>query len=568
MYLKKYLVSLLLMFCSASVLAHGLMESPASRNWFCGAVTKPDEVDNGVAKYPICGTAFAINKEAGYSFMTVVTHALGRSVVTPLPKNVCGFDGENWKGAKTPWDVAMQWPTNPMSSGMQDIVWNITWGPHFDDTKEFKYWITKPSFVFSPTKELTWDDFETNPFCVLNYDDKNPSASPNVVADKPTSHFTTKCNVPSRSGHHVIYGEWGRLPSTNERFHGCIDGQFGGLTPTPVVAALSATPANTSVTGATTINFSGSASQGTNLSYQWAVESTNTSLYSFSSSTAVDTTLTLKNPSAQTNFTVRLTVSSGSNTDSATLVFTHSPSAGSSWTDLGALTTNARTLAVGDKVNVRLVDTNGADSYRPNPGLAITASNSDSAAWPLALAQAINSGDGKVQVGVLTNDTITPAQNATSNRVYALSPSQYVSAFLNVVGTAASSSKAASSQAASSKAASSKSSSANSSTGTSTNNCSYIIKDQWDKGFVGAIRITNKRTTAIDGWSVTWNYSDGSKITNSWRTTISGTNPYTGKNVDYNISIQPGQTEEFGFQGNKGTSATALVPTVTGAACN
>jgi chitin-binding protein len=558
MYLKKYLVSLLLMFCSASVFAHGLMESPAARNWFCGAVTKPDEVDNGVAKYPICGTAFAINKVAGYSFMTVVTHALGRSVVTPLPKNVCGFDGENWQGAKTPWDVAMNWPTNPMNSGMQNIVWNITWGPHFDDTKEFKYWITKPGFVFSPTAELTWNDFETTPFCVLNYDDKNPTANPNVVSDKPTSHFTTKCNVPSRSGHHVIYGEWGRLPPTNERFHGCIDGQFGGGNPNPVVAAITATPANTNVTGATTINFSGSTSQGTNLSYQWGVESTNSSLYSFSSTTAANTTLTLKNPTAQTNFTVRLTVSSGSNTDSATLVFTHSPSAGSSWTDLGALTTTARTLAVGERVNVRLVDTNGADSYRPNPGITITASNNGSAAWPFALAQAVNAGDGKVQVGVLANGTITPAQNATSNRVYALSPSQYVSAFLNVAGATTSSTAASSSR----------SSSAASSTGTGTGNCSYIISNQWNTGFVATIRITNRRTTAINGWSVNWNYSDGSKITNSWNTTLTGNNPYTGTNVAYNGTIQPGQSAEFGFQGTKGTSATALVPAVTGAACN
>ncbi len=126
MNLKKYLFGFVLLFCHFNVLAHGLIESPASRNWFCGAVTKPDEVDNGIARYPICGTAFAINKQAGYSFMTVVTHALGRSAVSPLPQHVCGFSGENWQGAETPWDVPMQWPTNAMSSGQQNIVWNIS----------------------------------------------------------------------------------------------------------------------------------------------------------------------------------------------------------------------------------------------------------------------------------------------------------------------------------------------------------------------------------------------------------------------------------------------------------
>jgi chitin-binding protein len=213
--------------------AHGLVESPPSRNWICGAVTKPDEVDNGTAKYPICAEAFKPNPVAGYNFMAVVTHTLGRSTVTPLPKNVCGFDGETWKGASTPWDVPMEWPTTPMSAGPQSFTWNISWGPHFDDTKEFRYWITKSGFVFSPSKALAWDDFETEAFCVLGYDDKNPSANPKVTTDKPKSRFMNSCDVPERSGHHVIYSEWGRIAPTFERFHGCIDVAFGGSAVAP-----------------------------------------------------------------------------------------------------------------------------------------------------------------------------------------------------------------------------------------------------------------------------------------------------------------------------------------------
>jgi len=671
MRIKYYLFILLSLLFSANTFAHGLMESPASRNWICGAVTKPDQVDNGTAQTPICGEAFAVNPIAGYSFMSVLTHNLGRASVTPLPDNVCSFGSETWKGAVTPWDMPIDWPTNPMTSGEQTITWNISWGPHFDDTAEFRYWITKPDFVFSKTKALTWDDFESTPFCVLNYEDSTPLANPNVVSDKAAQKFHTKCTVPARSGHHVIYGEWGRKPPTLERFHGCIDGAFGGVV-NPVVAQIVASPANASFTGAGTITFSGATSQGTNLTYQWAVESANTSLYNLSSATGASTTLTLKNPQAQTTFTVRLTVSNGTNSNSASLNFTHIPTAASNWQDFGALSSSARALNVGDKVNLRMVNNTGADIYFPATPLTITSANAGESAWPYALAQQINAGGGDLQVGVLNStDNVVAAQNATSNRIYAKVPTSYVSAFLQVAGASSSSSVASSkssssvktssssssaatgqqcnwygtlyplcvttasgwgwennknciaastcsaqpapygivggaaSSAASSSLASSVSSkssvtssiassakssvtssvkssssssskssvssvansSAASSVSSSGSNCAYVISNQWNTGFTAAIRITNNRTTAINGWSVNWSYTDGSVVTSSWNATLTGSNPYSASNISWNGTIQPGQTVEFGLQGTK-TAATASVPVVTGSACN
>jgi chitin-binding protein len=213
--------------CAASPRADGLMESPPARNWYCGFTTKPDHIATNTAQFPACAAAFAANSMAGYNFMTVVTHSQGRANTTPLPKHVCSFDSETWNGVQTPWDVPMEWPTTPMQSGLQNITWNAFWGAHYDDTRDFSYWITKPDFVFSPAKELTWDDFESEPFCVEMYDDKNPTANPDIVVDKTNIKFTTRCQVPARKGHHVIYGEWGRTESTWQRFHGCIDGQFG-----------------------------------------------------------------------------------------------------------------------------------------------------------------------------------------------------------------------------------------------------------------------------------------------------------------------------------------------------
>ncbi|QEY14751.1 hypothetical protein D0C16_01465 [Cellvibrio sp. KY-GH-1] len=96
--------------------------------------------------------------------------------------------------------------------------------------------------------------------------------------------------------------------------------------------------------------------------------------------------------------------------------------------------------------------------------------------------------------------------------------------------------------------------------------CSYVINSQWNNGFTASIRIKNTSTTAINGWDVNWQYSDGSKVTNLWNATLSGSNPYTAKNLSWNSTIQPGQTAEFGFQGTK-SAATASVPVVLGSIC-
>ena len=220
------------------VAGHGLVEEPPSRNWICGVETKPHEVSNGGGATPECAAAFDF-EDGGYQFMSVLTHDVGRAGVSPLPTNVCGFDSETWGGGKTPWDAPMDWPTTPMTAGRNEIKWNIFWGPHFSDTEEFRHWITKPDFQFDPTQPLSWDDFETDAFCVQFYNDNVPDANPDVIPLYGTTQFRTFCEVPAREGHHVIYAEWGRNEWTYERFHGCIDVQFGPaapVAPSPPVA--------------------------------------------------------------------------------------------------------------------------------------------------------------------------------------------------------------------------------------------------------------------------------------------------------------------------------------------
>src|SRR5690606_12324561 len=133
-----------------------------------------------------------------------------------------------------------------------------------------------------------------------------------------------------------------------------------------------------------------------------------------------------------------------------------------------------------------------------------------------------------------------------------------------IVGGNASSSPVASSSSSSTPASSAPASSslASSSSGAATGSCAYVVTNQWGGGFTGAIRITNRGTSPINGWNVSWSYADGSRVTGSWNASLSGSNPYSASNMGWNGTIQPGQTVEFGVQGTT-IAGEASIPAVT-----
>jgi chitin-binding protein len=427
-------LALLGMFSTAA-LSHGLVQDPPSRNWFCGAITKPDQVSNGTAQYPVCGQAFNdpdVTVNDGYSFMSVLTHTTGRLGVGPRT-NVCGFNSETWNGRATVWDQPIDWPTVPFTAGQKNFVWNISWGPHFSDTSDFRYWITRSDFVWQTGRALSFSDFEEQPFCNLTYDDANPNGNPNVIPNVGAAQFTTRCNVPARSGRHVIYAEWGRNQWTYERFHGCIDAQFSGTPPPTVTADIALNPNVTSFTGSGSIQLIGTGSTGSNLQYTWSVDSENPGLYSITNPMSATATLNLGVPQASGSITVNLLVTNGTASDTETRTLVHQPVVSNQWFDLGALTPNPITLVVGDRVNVRTVNTTGQDAYWPTTPITITSSNTGSAQWPLSLANAVNALNGNVRIGVLNAQNQVVAQaHATNNRVYSLTSANIASAFLQV----------------------------------------------------------------------------------------------------------------------------------------
>ena len=542
-----------LLSISTNVNAHGLIESPSSRSHFCGVITKPHEIGTGEAEYPECAEAFDGFDTQGYSFMSILTHHRGRlrplpplppgatppanesgGVEPPLATNVCSYDSESFDGNPTVWDQPIDWPTNKMSSGRNLITWNISWGSHFNDTEQFHYWITKPNFQYQVGVPLTWDDFEAQPFCKLDFDRNDQDANPDIVVRLDDAKFDTYCDVPERDGRHVIYGEWGRNKDTWERFHGCIDVVFGDTTDV-IDANISVLPSS-ELKGLGSVTLDGSNSVGEGLSYEWKVESQTTDAeYTIDDSSAQITTLSYTDPSSTGSVTVQLNVSTDGALSAETVTLEHEPQViTSNWIFEQSLT-SAQALSNGTRVSIRAVLEDGTDLFLPNSPLVIADGSGAADTWPLALAQAVNSLGGVIQIGVLNgSDQIVPEQNATANNIYSKADADVTSVFLQIE------------------------------TAPSDVDCSYQVSSQWDNGFQAKILLTNVGSSDVDGWSVDWSYTDSTVVNQVWNAILTGN--YTASNQPWNATISPGETVEIGMTGVKG-SASAQVPTLSGDTC-
>ncbi len=97
--------------------------------------------------------------------------------------------------------------------------------------------------------------------------------------------------------------------------------------------------------------------------------------------------------------------------------------------------------------------------------------------------------------------------------------------------------------------------------------CEHIISGEAQYEFTGEIRLINKGTKPVYGWSVSWEYDDGSTIVQTSGVALSGNNPYTGQYLSENAEILPGKTVTFGFTGIKGGDSAPRGVNVTGDIC-
>jgi hypothetical protein len=82
----------------------------------------------------------------------------------------------------------------------------------------------------------------------------------------------------------------------------------------------------------------------------------------------------------------------------------------------------------------------------------------------------------------------------------------------------------------------------------------YNIANEWGNGFVADVTIKNEGDP-INGWTLTWTFPDGQRVTNLWN----GSHTQSGAKVtvvpvDWNKNIGTGGSASFGFQGTKGAT--------------
>ncbi|MFG2042377.1 cellulose binding domain-containing protein [Dactylosporangium sp. NPDC048998] len=76
----------------------------------------------------------------------------------------------------------------------------------------------------------------------------------------------------------------------------------------------------------------------------------------------------------------------------------------------------------------------------------------------------------------------------------------------------------------------------------------YQITSQWSDGFQGDVTVRNTGRAPTNGWTVTWTFANGQKVTQYWNATVTQAGAVvTAKNVAYNGTIATGGSTSFGF---------------------
>lgn len=97
--------------------------------------------------------------------------------------------------------------------------------------------------------------------------------------------------------------------------------------------------------------------------------------------------------------------------------------------------------------------------------------------------------------------------------------------------------------------------------------CDYRIINQGTRSFTAIIDITNSTNQAINGWSVNWQYTNGSYLTYASGANVSGRNPYTAVNQARNATINAGQRVSFTVYGMKPRNSNNEIPRISGKNC-
>ena len=98
-------------------------------------------------------------------------------------------------------------------------------------------------------------------------------------------------------------------------------------------------------------------------------------------------------------------------------------------------------------------------------------------------------------------------------------------------------------------------------TGTCT--ATYRVISQWPGGFQGEVTVTNGRSTASTGWTASFSYADGQRITQAWSATVTQSGAVvSAANLSWNGTLAAAGSTSFGFTASWNGTANS-VPLVT-----
>ncbi|MGK5520665.1 GH12 family glycosyl hydrolase domain-containing protein [Micromonospora sp. URMC 107] len=94
--------------------------------------------------------------------------------------------------------------------------------------------------------------------------------------------------------------------------------------------------------------------------------------------------------------------------------------------------------------------------------------------------------------------------------------------------------------------------------------------NSWGNGFTADVQVTNTGTSAVNGWTLTYNLPAGQQITSAWNATVSQSgSAVTARNISWNGSLAPGGTASFGYQGTlSGAYSSPTSFSLNGVACS
>ncbi|MFJ6195440.1 cellulose binding domain-containing protein [Micromonospora sp. NPDC092111] len=91
----------------------------------------------------------------------------------------------------------------------------------------------------------------------------------------------------------------------------------------------------------------------------------------------------------------------------------------------------------------------------------------------------------------------------------------------------------------------------------------------WNNGFTADVTITNRGSSAVNGWNLTYTLPAGQQVTNAWNATVTQSgSAVSARNVGFNGTIAPGGTASFGYQGTlSGGYSSPTSFSLNGVAC-